>query len=52
MPAPLRVALAVVTWLVTVTLLHLGLNTDVLNLSRRGQGPDVRKFRVGFLPVT
>ncbi len=52
MSAPLRILLAVVAWLATVTLLHLWLNTKTLDRILAGPPPAGTKFRVGFLPVT
>jgi hypothetical protein len=52
MSVKLRVFLAVVGWLAAVTLLHLWLNTHVLDF---GAGPAAHtgvRFQVGFLPVT
>lgn len=47
-----KVLAVVIGWLAVLTLLHLWLNTDVLN-SRSGQlGKSSDRFRVGFLPVT
>ena len=52
MPLQLRVWLAVIGWVGAVTLLHLGLNTRLLEFRGAAQGPDGEQFRVGFLPVT
>ena len=46
-----RVAIALIGWVVTVSVLHLWLNTGVFDATKTGahHGPP---FRVGFLPVT
>jgi len=51
MSVQLRVVLTLIAWTVGVTLIHLGLNTRVLEYAA-GQAPAEAQFRVGFLPVT
>jgi hypothetical protein len=46
----LRVLLALIGWTGAVTLIHLALNTRVLEF--RGETRAGPQFRVGFLPVT
>ena len=47
-----RVVLLGLAWLTSITLLHLWLNTNLLNWgSSQAQGADAR-LRVGFIPVT
>ena len=48
----LRVWLAIVIWVVVITLVHLGLNTRVFDFSARARSSNAEEFRVGFLPVT
>jgi NitT/TauT family transport system substrate-binding protein len=45
------VSLIAVTWIVTVSVLHLWLNLDAFSATVR-QASDGPRFRVGFLPVT
>jgi len=52
MTARLKVSLAVVGWLATVTLLHLWLNLQVWSVGAPRSTPDLKRFRVGFIPVT
>jgi hypothetical protein len=47
----LRVLFTLIGWTAGVTLLHLGLNTRVLDYSA-APTPAENEFRVGFLPVT
>jgi hypothetical protein len=47
----LRVWLAVIGWIVAVTLVHLGLNTHALDFQASAHSHE-EEFRVGFLPVT
>jgi hypothetical protein len=47
-----RLLLAVLGWLSVVTVLHLWLNTHVLDRSSSSKVHDGQQFRVGFLPVT
>jgi hypothetical protein len=50
MSMQLRIVLTLIAWTVGVTLLHLAVNTHVLEF---GSPPKNEKpFRVGFLPVT
>jgi hypothetical protein len=52
MSSQLRVFLAVIGWLTAVTILHLWLNTHVLDLGSGQTAQSSVRFRVGFLPVT
>jgi hypothetical protein len=52
MSSRLKVLLGVIGWLAVVTLLHLWLNTRVLDFAPAPQGQSEVRFRVGFLPVT
>jgi len=51
MSFPLRVLFTLIGWTAGVTLLHLGLNTRVLDFNA-APTPNEKQFRVGFLPVT
>ena len=42
------VGLSALAWIVAISLLHAGLNLDLLRKEEKGE----RSFKVGFLPVT
>jgi len=48
----LKVWLLLVGWVAFVTVMHLWLNTKVLDPGSWGQERAQQQFRVGFLPVT
>lgn len=52
LPAPLKVSLAVVGWLSTISFLHLWLNLGAFDSKQTSQSQQGPKFNVGFLPVT
>ncbi len=52
MSSQLKVLLAVIGWLAVVTLLHLWLNTHVLDFASGQKSQTGARFHVGFLPVT
>ncbi len=52
MSTPHKVLLLVFAWLTFVTVLHLGLNTRLLEFGSCQHQPANSDFKVGFLPVT